>query len=167
MKPQNRARAVPIVCFTIVLVVAVASIFYISITPAVPTSLPLPVGTVIRPPYLVVKFIVEGGPANLLGAWYMDDGGYVWVIEASRTNGPFDPLCVPSEPPWNGTMIVALLPGSYLVVLAPSPHGTVVITQAVGLVYPGASWSTEESLVSTGCRPAGFTPPPWALSGIA
>ena len=162
MKPENRARAVPALCLTIVLVVTIASIFSLSITPSTSASLPLPAGTVIRPPYLVAEFTVDGGPASLLGAWYMDHGGYVWVIEAGRTHGPFDPVCGPPMPPWNGTLIVGLLPGTYLVVFAPNPHGTIVITQAVA-VYPGASWWTEENLVSTGCIPPGFDYPPYAL----
>jgi hypothetical protein len=146
MKPENRGPVVPIVCFAVGLAVAVTCIFYISTIPGLPT-LPLPAGTVIRPSYRGVGFTVEGGPANLVGAWYAPEGGAVVVRPADDTRPVGVLVCVE---PWNGTISQSFVPGHYVMFFAQGGQGGIVITHTLQLVYPGSP-KTSSSYSNGSC----------------
>lgn len=154
MKPEGRTRLVPAVCFVVVLVVALASMFFLPTMPAPPTALPIPPGTVIREAYVMVAFVVEGRPADLVGAWYAPDGGLFWVTQENLSARPLVPRCGGTSP-WNGSVDVSLQAGAYLLGFAPNPRGrAITITEAIHLVYPSTSGDkVAGEIMGQGCSP--------------
>lgn len=160
MKPERRGLAIPAACFATILVVVVVSIVYLSTLPTLPTSLPVPAGIAIGPPGLELNVTIEGQPADLVGAWHADRGGLFWVSAWHVSPGPIRPVCAAS-PDWRGSVNVSLLPGSYLVGLSPNPNGgTIVITEAIRLVYPASSPVASGFVEGEGCSPPNLHPPP-------
>jgi len=134
---------------TVVVVVGSAYFFL----PRRATSLPLPAGTVISNHGFNVTVAVSGTPGRLVGAWYANHGGMIWIYPSDSPPSRLMFLpCIASRP-WNGTADVSLAPGTYTMEFdAGFSQGTFVVTRTIELVYPGGDNSTSNgTLLASWC----------------
>ncbi|HYM40607.1 MAG TPA: hypothetical protein VEY12_10810 [Thermoplasmata archaeon] len=154
MKPENGALLVIVVAVVVVAVVIALGIGEPRPT-RLPTTLPIPAGTVIDPFGYNVSFAVVGGIGRVVGAWYANRGG-AFVIDPSDVPLPtfsHGSPCGNPMVPWNGTLNVSLRPGTYAMGFWPMAQGgTFVVTKTILLGYPGDSLSATNTTYLTSCR---------------
>jgi hypothetical protein len=152
MKSEN--RAVLIIIVAVVVVVGIGAMYFLLTPASLPTTLPIPTGTAIRQFGYNVTFTVSGGPGRLVGAWYADHGGVIWVYPSDSPPDIILPCIIYG--PWNGTADVSLAPGAYTILFNPGPPGNVpvgsfVITQPIRLVYPGWAPGVNRTILVSRC----------------
>ena len=151
MNPRSRALVVPVVCFAVVLVIAVASIFYIMTLPGPPT-LPVLAGTVIH--FQPIGPVAHGysvefslaQPGRMVGSWYADQGGILVVDWVNDTQKFTVASC---GGPWNESMDHTFPPGDYRMVFWSS--GNLTVTQTIQVVYPGGPAGSSRYVDASPC----------------
>ncbi len=143
MRPQNRALAVILLAVLVVVATGGALVFLAALPGALPTTLPIPTGTVFRgnaTQTWVLHFNVSGTGLRIVGAWTAYDGhGFPALELRNGTVGrPPDYLfrCPPLQP-WteaNESIDTTVNPGPYTMYWgACFSASTIQITQAVQL----------------------------------
>ncbi len=148
MRPRTRGLVITSVAVLVVAVVVGSAYFYL---PRPATSLPLSSGTLITKYGFNLTFAVAGGPGRLVGAWYANHGGMIWVYPSnSRPPRVMFLPCIGSRP-WNGTADVSLGTGLYTMEFDAFPGGTFLITRTIQLVYPGDTPTSNSTLLASWC----------------
>jgi hypothetical protein len=150
MRPDNKGLFAMLLAVTIVVAIGGVVILSTAHPTTLPIALPIPAGTVVDDPYNV-SFTVSGGIGRLVGAWHSERGGLVWVYPSnSPPSGTYNLPCI-GFAPWDGTVNVSLLPGTYTMQFEDVGGASVLITQTIRLVYPGEPPGTNETMVTGGC----------------
>jgi hypothetical protein len=152
MKADTKAMLAILVAVIAVLALGGAIIVLSEHPTVLPTTLPIPAGTVIRQAEYNATFTVSVGIGRVVGAWYADHGGDVWIYPSnSPPSGVYEMPCV-GFAHWSGTVNVSLVPGTYTIDFQfGGPAVSVSITQAIRVVYPGEPPGTNGTLTSGGC----------------
>ncbi len=103
MRPDNRALAAILLAVVVLVAIGGAVVFLT----ALPSTLPISAGTVVNQNAYTVTFAVSGGLGRLVGSWYANHGGIVWIYPSDSPPGLMLLPCIMNAP-WNGTANVSL-----------------------------------------------------------
>lgn len=100
---------------------------------------------------IVVSFVVVGGNAQLVGAWYSPSGGALLIRPTNSTTEPNLHFRMCGRP-WYGAINTSFRPGTYLLEFIPmAVDPVVVVTKTIQLTYPGAGNASSSFLAGAVC----------------
>ena len=163
MKPENKALALMTVAIAAVVIAGAVGIDFLP--PAAygpsnfPTSLPLLAGSLLhfwplqpnQEGTFVVPFDVAYPSGRFMGRWYADHGGWLSICETNSTCLLLMPHVRYCDVPWNGSMDVTLVAGSYVMQFYGPRWDNITIEESMRVAYPGNGVGTTGLSTYSAC----------------